>query len=73
MPDILPVCMQDFLYSRKPDLRAEQIIIWNRTKNEPRGRRNQPQAALCFCVVKQLAEVTSVAVLERKKGFLQEL
>lgn len=25
MPDILPVSMQDILYSRKPDLRAEEI------------------------------------------------
>ena len=25
MPDILPVSMQDFMYSRKPDLRAQEI------------------------------------------------
>ena len=27
MPDILSVSMQDFLYSRKSDLRAEQIVL----------------------------------------------
>ncbi len=25
VPDFLPVCMQDFLYRRKSDLRAQQI------------------------------------------------
>lgn len=27
VPDVLPVCMQDFLYSREPDLRAEKITV----------------------------------------------
>ena len=33
VPDILSVCMQDILYRRKSDLRAEEIrkiqVIWN--------------------------------------------
>lgn len=27
MPDILPVCMQDFLHCRQPELRAEEVMI----------------------------------------------
>ena len=29
MSDILPVSLQDILYSRKSDLRAEEIVSWN--------------------------------------------
>ncbi len=37
MSDILPVCLQDFLYSRKPDLR-EQISFNSKVNNDTHKR-----------------------------------
>ena len=38
MSDILPVCMQDFLYSRKSELRKQQVIFLDLVDGKP-GRK----------------------------------
>ena len=34
MPDILPVCMQNILYSRKPELRKQIIVFFRNNKRK---------------------------------------
>ena len=40
VPDILPVCMQDILYSRKSDLRAEEISSSWESEQDTKMRGN---------------------------------
>ena len=46
MSDILPVRMQDFLHSRKPDLRTEEI---RKTEKRTVMGAADKTAALCVC------------------------
>ena len=45
MPDIMPVSLQDFLYSRKSDLRAEEI-----SKSEKRTAKGAADKTAALCM-----------------------
>ena len=46
MSDILPVCLQDILHSRKPDLR-EQISFNSKVNNDTHKRPFAQRAVIC--------------------------
>ena len=53
MSDILPVCLQDILHSRKPDLR-EQISFNSKVNNDTHKRPFAQRAVICtlyICVM----------------------
>ena len=48
MPDILPVSMQDILYSRKSDLREQKVRFRELQENKGERQRFFMTAALCM-------------------------
>lgn len=49
MPDILPVSVQDILYSREPDLREQKV----RHKKTNMGKRQRSQKPLPYACMKE--------------------
>ena len=73
MPDILPVSMQDILYSRKSDLRKQKISFREAQENKGERQRFFMTAALCMSKARALRQRLARNVYDKGEHIEREV